>query len=137
MSMLYTVIEVKSMVGFGDKLKDLRKERGFSQQELADRIGIHKNAVCNYELEKRIPTADVIEAIAVLFNVSADYLLGLDRPRMLPIDGLTTKQEMILTTLAIEFRSDAVKRTKKLTPRQQEIMNDILGEFTTEKDVRK
>lgn len=137
MSMLYTVIEVKSMVGFGDKLKNLRKERGFSQQELADRIGVHKNAVCNYELGKRVPTADVIEAIAVLFNVSADYLLGLDRPRMLPIDGLTTKQEMILTTLAIEFRSDAVKRTKKLTPRQQEIMNDILGEFTTEKDVRK
>lgn len=122
------------MIGFGDKLKTLRKERGLSQQELAERIGVHKNAICNYEQDKRIPTADVIYSVAILFNVSADYLLGLDRPKMLPIEGLTQKQEMILTTLAIEFRSDALKRTKKLTMRQQGILNDILGEFTTEKD---
>lgn len=132
----YTNIEVKGVFGFGDKLKDLRKARGFSQQELASRLGVHKNAISNYEQGKRVPTADVLYAVASLFNVSTDYLLGFEKPKVLPIDGLTDEQTLILSTLVMEFRDTTTKRTKKLTPRQQELLNDILGEFTTEKDGR-
>ena len=77
--MLYTVLEVKSMTDFGDKLRALRENRGLSQKELADKVATHKNAISNYESGKRVPPADILQNIASYFDVSTDYLLGLDK----------------------------------------------------------
>ena len=61
---------------FGDRLKTLRKERGITQQELADAIGISKGGLCYYENTNRAPDITVLEKFADYFKVSADYLLG-------------------------------------------------------------
>lgn len=122
------------MTGFGEKLRELREKRGLSQKELADKIGTHKNAISNYESGKRVPPADILQNMASFFYVSVDYLLGSEKPKNLPLDGLTDEQCMILVALATEFRVKSPKRTKKMTYNQTKIMNDILGEFSTERD---
>ncbi len=61
---------------FGERLKTLRRERGITQQELADAIGISKGGLCYYENTNRAPDITVLEKFADYFKVSADYLLG-------------------------------------------------------------
>lgn len=66
---------------FGDRLKELREKKGLSQTELSEKIGISKSSIGMYETGKRIPRADkTFVKISDFFNVSIDYLLGLQEP---------------------------------------------------------
>lgn len=57
-------------------LKDLRTEKGLSQDEFAKELGISKGAVSYYETGQRVPDIVVLSAIADYFEVSTDFLLG-------------------------------------------------------------
>ena len=59
----------------GEKILALRKARGWSQEELAERIGVTRQAVSRWESGAAKPDADKIIAVCDLFGVSADYLL--------------------------------------------------------------
>lgn len=59
----------------GEKILNMRKARGWSQEELADRVGVTRQAVSRWEAGSAKPDADKIIAICDLFGVSADYLL--------------------------------------------------------------
>ena len=61
----------------GEKILNLRKARGWSQEELAERIGVTRQAVSRWESDSAKPDADKIITVCDLFGVSADYLLGL------------------------------------------------------------
>ena len=61
----------------GELLARLRKERGMTQQELADKIGLTtKVTISQYETGKRKPSFEMIEALADVFHVDMNYLLG-------------------------------------------------------------
>ncbi|MBJ6359798.1 helix-turn-helix transcriptional regulator [Paenibacillus sp. MAHUQ-46] len=62
---------------FAKRLKQLRKKRKFSMQELADETGVAKSTYAGYESGYRQPTLETIQSIAKKLNTSADYLLGL------------------------------------------------------------
>ncbi len=59
----------------GEKVLNMRKARGWSQEELADRVGVTRQAVSRWESGSAKSDADKIIAICDLFGVSADYLL--------------------------------------------------------------
>lgn len=59
----------------GEKILNMRKARGWSQEELAERIGVTRQAVSRWESNSAKPDADKIIAVCDLFGVSADYLL--------------------------------------------------------------
>ena len=59
----------------GEKILNLRKARGWSQEELADRTGVSRQAVSRWESGSAKPDADKIVVICDLFGISADYLL--------------------------------------------------------------
>lgn len=61
-----------------DKIRKLRLEKGLSQKEVAYLLGLSKNAFTNYELGIREPSLNTLKKICELFDVSADYLLGLE-----------------------------------------------------------
>ena len=65
------------MAVFANILKTLRTDKHLSQQELATRLGISKSAVSMYEQGRREPDFDILNKIADIFQVDADYLLGL------------------------------------------------------------
>lgn len=64
------------MNGFSDRLKELRGEK--KQQEVSDEIGITNVSLLRYEKGERNPNIDILYKICKYYNVSADYLLGLD-----------------------------------------------------------
>lgn len=61
---------------FSQIVKNLRLERGWSQQEVADRVGLNKMTISQYENGKRKPSFEMIEALAGIFHVDLNYLLG-------------------------------------------------------------
>lgn len=65
----------------GERLFDLRKDAGLTQDELAAILNINKHSISSYEREKSEPPDIIKIEIAKYFNVSIDYLLGLtDNP---------------------------------------------------------
>ena len=66
------------MFVFGKRLKDLRKEKHITQQQLGDMVGVTKVSICCYENGTRTPTLDTLIDLADSLNVSLTYLLGTD-----------------------------------------------------------
>ncbi len=65
----------------GEKLKRLRLEKGLTQKQVAEQIGLSIKGYNFYELNLREPPNDTLKKLCNIFNVSADYLLGLERER--------------------------------------------------------
>ena len=61
---------------FGKRLKELRKEHGYTIEQFADMVGISKSTLGYYENYKRMPDIEILARIANVLNVSADYLIG-------------------------------------------------------------
>ena len=62
----------------GKTIRRLRKERGFTQEELAERLNITSQAVSKWESESGMPDISQIVPLASVFGVSTDVLFGLD-----------------------------------------------------------
>jgi len=92
------------MVDFGNKLKQLRIDKGFSQTDLAKRMNVTKSMISAYENSMRLPSYDVLLKIVRCFHVSTDYLLGVSGKKMLDVSGLTDRQTEIISRLIDEFR---------------------------------
>lgn len=60
------------------RLKELREQRGISQTELANFLGVVRSTICQYEKGNRMPDSNILGKLADYFNVSVDYLLGRD-----------------------------------------------------------
>ncbi len=65
----------------GDRIRELRKEHGWSQSDLAAKIGADTGQISRYETAKMTPGADAVVKIAEALDVSCDYLLVDDAPR--------------------------------------------------------
>lgn len=61
---------------FGKRLKELRKEHGYTIEQFADMVGISKSTLGYYENDKRMPDIEILARIANVLNVNADYLIG-------------------------------------------------------------
>ena len=87
------------MVDFGNTLKRLRTESGYTQQQLADRLGVTKSVVSYYELQERYPSPDILIKLASIFHVSTDYLLGLQKEATISLDGLSQEDIAVIQKL--------------------------------------
>ena len=72
----------------GQRINELRNAFGWNQVQLANKLGITKQTVSNWENENIQPSIEMLVRIAKLFHVSTDYLLGLDQNIRLDVDGL-------------------------------------------------
>ena len=86
----------------GRTLKLLRKRYGYTQDDLAKKIGTAPSTISMYEQEKREPDLDTINKIAKLFGVSIDYLFGNEVSDLLPMNirPIQTKKIPLLGNIA-------------------------------------
>lgn len=95
---------------FAINLKNLRIEKGLKQTELAEKLFINKSMISAYEKGTRMPSLDVLIQLTYIFNVSIDFLLGIqrgdvdDKTRSVDVSGLNDKQVNIIESLINEFR---------------------------------
>lgn len=61
---------------FGEILSELRKDRGMTQQDLANQLSVSVHTISSYERNLILPSDEIKIQIAKLFNVSLDYLFG-------------------------------------------------------------
>lgn len=59
-----------------DILKELRKDKGLTQEDIGKLLGLTGAGYANYETGRRIMRADLLEKIATILGVSVDYILG-------------------------------------------------------------
>lgn len=91
------------MIYFGEKLKALRLEKGYTQQQLAERVGLVKGSISAYEQSAKYPSIDVLIKLCDLFGVSADYLLGLSDSIEYKLSTLTDEQAQTVMRIIVEF----------------------------------
>ena len=82
-------------MSFTEKMIELRKQNGLSQQDLADRLGVSRQAISRWETGAVQPLADSVKSLAQVFQVSTDYLLNddLDTPTPPPTAQPAPPQE--------------------------------------------
>ncbi len=61
-----------------NRIKEVRKKKGLSLQQVADAVGLAANTISRYETGKREPKLETWNKLAVFFNVSIPYLQGID-----------------------------------------------------------
>ncbi len=61
---------------FGKRLREMRMKRGYTQQFMADTLGVSLRVYQNYEQGTRRPTFETLVGISKLLRVTTDYLLG-------------------------------------------------------------
>ena len=93
------------MVDFGNVLKKLRLQEGFTQQELANKLGITKSVVSYYELQERYPSPEVLVKLASIFHVTTDYLLGLEQNETIDLVGLDDEDIITVKRLVSSLRA--------------------------------
>ena len=62
-------------MNFADRILYLRKSKGISQEELADKVGVSRQAVSKWESEQSMPDVEKIIIMSDYFNVTTDYIL--------------------------------------------------------------
>ena len=65
------------MKKIGERIKEIRKESGLSQQAFGKALAVSQDTVSLWENGKSLPTAEFLIAMAQTFNVSTDYILSL------------------------------------------------------------
>ncbi|MDE5769598.1 MAG: helix-turn-helix domain-containing protein [Oscillospiraceae bacterium] len=84
----------------GDILLDLRKKRNIKQSTVADILGISQQAYLKYEHGEADPTIDALIVLSDFYNVSIEYLLGLEK----------IKEPDVLTRLVQEFNLTEIEK---------------------------
>lgn len=87
-------------------IKELREKSGYSQAELARRLGVTRSSVNAWEMGISVPTTLYIVEMAQLFRVTTDYILGVSSEYTISLNGLTQDEINILYKLIECFKSN-------------------------------
>ncbi len=60
----------------GDKIRELRKKRGMTQEELAERVNVVRQTVSKWEKNLSVPDADILQRLCDVLDVDVKYILG-------------------------------------------------------------
>lgn len=82
----------------------MRKKRGLSQQEVADKLDRNANTIAKYERNILTPSVEVLVQLAILYNSSVDYILGLSSRTPIYLDGFSEEQQRFIVNVAQQAR---------------------------------
>lgn len=88
----------------GQRICELRTALGWSQIQLAKRLGAAKQTVSNWENDNIQPSIEMLVRLARIFGVTTDYLLGLEEIPRLDVEGLPQEVVTHLTLLIEDYR---------------------------------
>lgn len=91
---------------FGSRLRQIRKEMGYTQEDFAKLLGTSKQILSRYEREDRSPRIEVVRKYAEALKVSADYLLGDEEAEAVSSMFWAQKKEKPFYKIFIEITAD-------------------------------
>ncbi|MCH5211534.1 MAG: helix-turn-helix transcriptional regulator [Oscillospiraceae bacterium] len=114
---------------FGAVLRNLRKQRGYTQKRLAKVLNVSETMISKYESNTAAPTFETVRTIASWFNVSIDSLAGNERPYTVSVSGLTNGQIEIVRELVKLYNEKNNSAVNTLTGKQYELLGRIVESF--------
>ena len=104
----------EALTGFGKRLATLRKAAGYTQQQLADEIGVTRRMIAYYESESQHPPANMLVDLTRALNVSADALLGIEPVETPPISSRLERR---------------IRQIEKLSPKPRQQITQLIDTF--------
>lgn len=114
---------------FGLILRALRERSNLTQKQLGGKIGVSEGMISRYENNMSEPPFETVRDFAAIFNVSMDYLAGMEKQRSIPTTGLTEEQIDIMQSLGEVFHSMNNGGKQQLTQERYEILGKITAEL--------
>lgn len=107
---------------FGKILRQLRKEKGLTQVELASILNLDASSISKYEKADVSPSAEVLIKVSKYFNVSTDFLLGLSTQKNTPtsdkvgVEAKWSEIQQLISNAPPEKTEEALKILRVLLP---------------------
>lgn len=120
-SMFKTSFEIMTL---GQRLQQLRKDKGMTQASLAEQINISLPQLVRYETKEVQPTADTLKKIANVFGISIDYL----------VNG--TLDEKAQNTLEDSKLLQQFKAVEKMNEEDKTVVTRLIDAFITKKQIQ-
>jgi transcriptional regulator with XRE-family HTH domain len=112
------------MSGFGKRLIELRKQKGFSQTELAKQVGLSYIQIGRYETKGTQPPAEVLNKLADTLGTSIDYLINGD------------SNEKAINTLKDAELLQQFKAVEQMNDDDRSVIKKVIGAFITQSKLR-
>lgn len=77
-----------------------------SQTDLARRLGVNKSLIWGYENMERLPSLNSLAKLSSIFNVSMEFLLGINKNKTVDVSHLSTEQISVVTAVINQFEKD-------------------------------
>ena len=85
------------------KIKELRERAGYSQSQLAKKLDVTRSSVNAWEMGLSTPTTQYIVALAKMFHVSADYILGIEADMTISMRGYSEEEIALVLNMLRYF----------------------------------
>lgn len=113
---------------FSDRLRLLRLQHGYTQEDVGRVLGVGYNTIGNYERGMREPTIEGIKRLAQHFGVSADYMMGrTDDPsphQPAADDGGSAEEPRLLARNM--FTADEMRQVSRLSPADRKLLKGMI-----------
>lgn len=110
----------------GDKIQQLRKNKGWSQEQLGAKLDTHQKHVSRYENNVNKPSAEILRKLSEIFDVTVDYLLSEDDNNNSISGGIKNKE-------LLHWFEEA----NKLPEHDQELIKEMIEALVVRNQVRK
>ncbi len=94
-----------------DRIKALREQQSKTQSELAKQLGITRSSVNAWEMGISVPSTQYIVELSHIFNVSTDYLLGVNTTSSISVAGLTDKDVELINSIILHLKNKNSDKT--------------------------
>lgn len=85
-------------------IKKLRHQKNLTQSQLAKRLGVALSTVASYENQDRMPSIPMLIKLSYEFNVTIEYLLGVNKNKTLDVSDLSDEQILVLNSIIEQFK---------------------------------
>ena len=87
------------MISISERIKELREKQNLTQSSLAKKLNITRSAVNAWEMGISVPNVEKLVELSSLFNVSVDYLLGINNSFNINISNLSEEEKKLVLNL--------------------------------------
>lgn len=91
---------------FGMRLKELRERKHLTQKDVADRLEMTRATISGYERNTITPSVEHLVSLAVLYNTSLDYMMGIENRPHLYLDDLSKSQQETIMDIVNRLKEE-------------------------------
>lgn len=107
------------MPTLGEKIKQLRNNYKLTQEQLAEKLSVNRATLASWEIDRAIPDLETIKNITIFFNISTDYLLGINNKMLEQINSGIDEHEKLLERMTPEQRRESLNYMKYLLGKEE------------------